>query len=53
MKRFAVLMLGLGLAISSVAVTFAQDTGTDTGKQKKKKKKGGDDEQKKEMTQQK
>jgi hypothetical protein len=52
MKRLAVLMLGLGLAISSVAVTFAQDTGTDTS-QKKKKKKKGDDEQKKEMTQQK
>ena len=53
MKRLAVLMLGLGLAISSVAVTFAQDTGTDTGKKGKKgKKKGGGDEQKKEMTQQ-
>jgi len=52
MKRLAVLMLGLGLAISSVAVTFAQDTGTDTGKKKKGKKKGGGDEQKKEMTQQ-
>jgi hypothetical protein len=51
MKRFAVLMLGLGLAISSVAVTFAQDT-TDTSTKKKKKKKG-DDEQKKELTQQK
>jgi hypothetical protein len=51
MKRLAVLMLGLGLAISSVAVTFAQDTGTDTGK-KKKKKKGGGDTTKQQMTQQ-
>jgi hypothetical protein len=51
MKRLAVLMLGLGLAISSVAVSFAQDTGTDTGK-KKKKKKGGGDTTKQQMTQQ-
>jgi hypothetical protein len=50
MKRLAVLMLGLGLAISSVAVTFAQDTADTTTKKKKKKKSG--DEQKKEMTQQ-
>ena len=41
MKRLAALMLGLGLAISSVAVTFAQDTGSDTTKKKKGKKKGG------------
>ena len=49
MKRLAVLMLGLGLAVGSVAVTFAQDTADTT---KKKKKKKGGEEQKKEMTQQ-
>jgi uncharacterized metal-binding protein len=44
MKKLFPLMLGLVLAIGSVAVTFAQDTATksDTTKKKKKKKKSTD-----------
>jgi uncharacterized metal-binding protein len=42
MKKLIPLMLGLVLAVGSVAVSFAQDAGsgsTDTKKKKKKKKK--------------
>jgi hypothetical protein len=51
MKRLAVLMLGLGLAIGSVAVTFAQDTSSQAPK-KKKKKGGGDTSQQKQQVKQ-
>jgi len=46
MKKLMMLMLGLGLAIGSVAVTFAQDApkqGDGTTKKKKGKKKKTDD----------
>ncbi len=50
MKRLMTLMLGLSLAIGSVAVTFAQDAPKkEEGKKKggkKGKKKGGDEEKK-------
>jgi hypothetical protein len=50
MKRLMTLMLGLTLAIGSVAVTFAQDAPKkeEEGKKKGKKKKG-DEEPKKEL----
>ncbi len=41
MKKLMTLMLGLSLALGSVAVTFAQDQGTKTEGKKKGKKKGG------------
>jgi uncharacterized metal-binding protein len=44
-KKLIPLMLGLVLAVGSVAVTFAQDAGSgskDTSKKKKKKKKSTD-----------
>jgi len=49
MKKLMTLMLGLGLAIGSVAVTFAQDQPKqdDGGKKKKGKKKKDGDEPKK------
>ena len=45
MKKLMTLMLGLGLAISSIAVCYAQDQQKqdDGGKKKKKKKKDGDE----------
>ena len=43
MKKLIPLMLGLGLAIGSVTVCFAQDTTKqETGKKKKMKKKKAD-----------
>ena len=50
MKKLMTLMLGLTLAIGSVAVTFAQDAPKkeEEGKKKGKKKKG-DEEPKKEL----
>ena len=50
MKKLLTLMLGLTLAIGSVAVTFAQDAPKkeEEGKKKGKKKKG-DEEPKKEL----
>jgi hypothetical protein len=52
MKKLMTLMLGLALAIGSVAVTFAQDTPKkeDNGGKKKKGKKKKGDEPKKEGT---
>ena len=48
MKKLMTLMLGLGLMIGSVAVTFAQDAPKqDEGKKKKGKKKKSGDEPKK------
>jgi hypothetical protein len=49
MKKLMTLMLGLGLMIGSVAVTFAQDAPKqdDGGKKKKGKKKKDGDEPKK------
>ena len=38
MKKLAILMLGLGLAVGSVTATFAQDTKKEGKKQSKKKK---------------
>ena len=50
MKKFMTLMLGLSLALGSVAVTFAQekkdDTKKDTKKKKGAKKKEGEGEKK-------
>ena len=43
MKRLIVLMLGLGLAIGSVAVTFVNSAHAQDTTKKKKKKKGGED----------
>ena len=44
MKKLMTLMLGLGLAISSIAVCYAQDQPKqDDGKKKKGKKKKDDD----------
>ncbi len=45
MKKLMTLMLGLGLAFSSIAVTFAQDAPKqdDGGKKKKGKKKKGEE----------
>ena len=37
MKKLMTLMLGLSLALGSVAVAFSQDTTTTTKKEKKKK----------------
>ena len=42
MKKLMTLMLGLSLAIGSVAVTFAADEKKSEEKKKKGKKKGGD-----------
>ncbi len=42
MKKLMTLMLGLSLAIGSVAVTFAADEKKEETKKKKGKKKGGD-----------
>jgi hypothetical protein len=39
MKKLAILMLGLGLAVGSVTAAFAQDTKKEEKKQPKKKKK--------------
>ena len=39
MKKLAIMALGLGLALGSVATTFAKDDTNDTTKKKKKKKK--------------
>jgi hypothetical protein len=38
MKKLMTLMLGLAFLTTTVAVTFAQDTKSDTSKSKKKKK---------------
>ena len=45
MKKLMTLMLGLAFLTTTVAVTFAQDTKSDTSKKKgsKKSKKKGDD----------
>ena len=41
MKKLMTLMLGLSLAFTTVAVTFAQDTPKKEDSKKKSKKKGG------------
>jgi hypothetical protein len=50
MKKLMTLMLGVGLAVSSVAVMFAQDQPKqEDGKKKKKGKKKTDDDTKKNL----
>ena len=41
MKKLMPLILGLSLALGSVALSFAQDTSKKEGNKKKTKKKGG------------
>jgi len=41
MKKLMALMIGMGLVLSTTAISFAQETKEPTKTEKKKKKKGG------------